>query len=172
MTIPTKPGRAFSGMSEAAASRLAVGMAKLTDVGLAGLSLVGAWRGRRFVIETMRAVYENVVGPTHDLDDPALTLPIRCTAETIRRECRRFGGRVERACRDRSQGTFDRVKSSVDEKTHIVHAHHHVALCSHRGPWSDSPPDPTDDEDCPRCRGISATKPAHRARYHPLTKQP
>lgn len=163
---------AFSAMGEVKASRFATGLRKLADMGPHGVVLSGAWCNRRFVIVGGRPSYEPVAGPSFDFAALTLTLPVPCDADAIVRECRRFGGQVERAFRDRHRGEFEVVSSSSGGPRHIVHRYHHVALCGSKGPWlGDSSHVFLDGGvvDCDACRTISCTKPVYAARFHPLT---
>ena len=169
---PKKPRLAFSSMSKRKASALAVRLGQLADEGVCGLVLLGAWRNRRFVIDGGRAAGERVRTLSFDAVALTLTLPTDADADAIVCECRRFGGQVERAFRERHRGEFEMVCASEGGPRHIVHRYHHVALCGCRGPWPDhSSPAPfeNDGDECAECRTISRTKPSHATRFHPLS---
>lgn len=167
--LRARNGRAFSAMSVPAATRLAAGLVRASELGVTGgLQLIGSWRNRRFVVSAMQPVYGHLTAaPLEDLESLSLTLPLGADASTIARETRRFGARVERLVRDQCNH-FEVVPSLGDTESHVVHAYHHVALCGHRGPWPEaSEAGGTDRERCQLCHDISATAPNHRARYHP-----
>ena len=148
------------------AAKLAKGFALAATASVSGIEFVGAWQARRFVIENLIAIYGSVNEVTSDTEAGTLTLPIGADANTIVTECRRFGGRVERIQRDRNNH-FELVATIENETVHIVHAFHHVALCGSRGPWPSSFSMSNGGDECVRCRSIAATKPEHRARWHP-----
>lgn len=161
--------RPFSSMTNLAASRLAVGLAKLASMGCRGLVLQGAWLRRRFVIESGHEPDKLVSEVDFDVENLSMSLPLGCDAETIVRECRRFGGHVERSFRDKFAGQFDHAVAVGGGEFHLVHRFHHVALCGFSGPWATQGPGSIDDtEVCDRCQSVAVTKPVHRARYHPL----
>lgn len=174
-TIRQQVRRSFSGMTHVAAARLAVGLSELEVMGCRGLVLEGAWRGRRFVIESARKPIEKLAEFSFDDDALTMTLPSDAEPASIVRECRRFGGRVERTFRDHVLGSFDFVIREGERAVHLVHQYHHIALCGCDGPWPNDPSDPMDviaGAPCERCRNVSLTKPVHRARYHPLAVAP
>ena len=111
------------------------------------------------------AIYGNGNEITYVTEKFTLTLPIGAEKETIVRESRRFGGRVERQQGDRNKH-FDFVNGE-NETVHMVHAFHHVALCGFKGPWGSSFTNPSGGEGCLRCLDVASTKPAYRARWPP-----
>ena len=153
-------------MSVDRATKLAVGFAQAATAGVSCVQFVGAWQARRFVIENLVAIYGSVNELIFDTEAMTLTLPIGADADTIVSECRRFGGRIERIKRDRNN-RFELVASIENETLHLIHAFHHVALCGSRGPWPPSFSISNGGEECARCQMVAATKPEHRARWHP-----
>lgn len=131
-----------------------------------GLRFVGGWRRRRFVIADVLPVRDELTSVTKDFDHATITLPraLLLSSPDCIRELRSFGAAMTR----RSQtGSFD-VAKGHDHETHFVAQAHHVALCGHRGPWPDDWHPSTAPVSCPKCAELSKSKPAHRARLHPL----
>lgn len=131
-----------------------------------GLRFVGGWRRRRFVIADAEPVWDEVASVTKDFENATITLPrsILLSSSDCIRELRSFGAAITR----RSQtGSFD-VAEGNDHETHVVAQAHHVALCGHRGPWPDDWHPRTALVSCSKCVELAKSKPAHRARLHPL----
>ena len=131
-----------------------------------GLRFVGGWRRRRFVNADAEPVRDEVASVTKDFDHATITLPrsMMLSSSDCIRELRSFGAAMTR----RSQTGFFDVAEGNDHETHFVAQAHHVALCGHRGPWPDDTYPNTAPVSCPKCAELSKSKPAHRARLHPL----
>lgn len=131
-----------------------------------GLCFVGGWSGRRFVIVNALPVRGDVASVAKDYAAGTVTLSrsFLLSLQDCVRELRSFGAGMTR----RSQnGAFD-VAVGFDNDTHYVAAAHHVALCGHRGPWSDTSQPHATPVTCHKCAELSKSKPPHRARHHPM----
>lgn len=159
-------GRAFSSVSSATAELIQKRFQQLRSLGVPAISLIGGWRGRRFVIVDLERS-TSVTEAVHDLEAGALTVPTDMDLPVIVSEARRFGARIEHRYRSENRG-FEVDVSMGDGRAHTVHRFHHVALCSHSGPWPESSEVPGETvAACLRCQIASVTKPGFRARYHP-----
>ena len=155
----------FSAMtSQRAAAWLGTkSMAHIRDTGVVpGLLITGAWANRRFVIAAAKAAKTSIVKAQLDIEAGTLTFPLDIAPEEFATACRSLGGRVERLQRDRNDH-FEIVGDFAGVE-HTVHAYHHVSICGSRGPWNT---DQVRSSPCPACALAAATKPKHRARYHP-----
>jgi hypothetical protein len=126
--------------------------------------LHGAWDRRRLVIRTL-SQSPAVSEPVPDYEALTLTLPLVEDPDFYIRECARFGAATASRFRQREAGRFE-SEIGLDGRAHLVHAFHHVALCSYRKwPLHDGVvTSPT----CDSCATVAATLPKHRARFHPL----
>jgi len=170
MTAPAKRRATFSGLTEKGARSLYRGLRAADKAGFPGVRFTGAWIGRRLVIDGGAPVREM---PAHPANPMALTLAVSSTLEPggLLKAFRSFGATVERIWRDSEKGAFDSVVSADDGARHQVHRYHHVALCGHKPRrWvGDDEVAGFADEVfmCSKCISAAATKPAHRARWHP-----
>ncbi len=156
---------AFSSMTpqRAAAWLGKPSMAKLRATGaVSGLVITGAWINRRFVIAAASAAKSSVTKAHLDTEAGTLSFPLDIDPEEFATVCRSLGARVERLQRDRND-RFENV-GDCDGVEHTVHAYHHVSMCGAKGPW-DTGSMPSSS--CSACAHAVATKPKHRARYHP-----
>lgn len=158
--------KAFDAMTPKWAARIAAIFNEMPHQ-TGGFIFHGGWVGRRFVIRDITPVNGPVATVSKDFVTGTLTLSkeIILVPEQVVREMRSFGGSVLRRAQT---GDFDVVKG-CDSESHLVAVGHHVALCGHRGPWSDGQNLLDAPVTCPQCEAISRTKPKHRARLHPLT---
>lgn len=152
----------FSAVKKAGAERFTRTLRSNT-AGVESLRFRGAWRDRRFVIDSLEPA-ASVTEPAHDLESLTLTLPLVVDPGYYVRECARFGAVV--AAIFRKQKVFENVLGA-DGYGHVVHSFHHVALCGHKGPWGESKSEFAGA--CTDCLKVATTRPNHRARMHPLT---
>ena len=127
-----------------------------------GLVITGAWVNRRFVIAAATAAKASVAKAQLDIEAGTLSFPLNIDPGEFATACRSLGASVERLQRDRSNH-FEIVGDFAGVE-HTVHAYHHVSICGSRGPWNT---DQVRSSPCPACALAAATKPKHRARYHP-----
>lgn len=163
--------RAFSGITAAGARILARILTSAQEAGGVAYTFQGAWVDRRLVIIGGRVEREIGVHTNNPLA-LTVTVPVTAGAMDLMSALRSFGGTVERIWRDSQKGTFDAVVSADDFDRHQVHRYHHVALCGHKPKerWlSDDEVTPIAEQvqACPKCTVAAATKPLHRARWHP-----
>lgn len=163
--------RAFSRITKKTALHLLQGFAAAKTAGYPALRLFGTWSNRRFIIEKILVSEDDIFDPEMDFYSMTLRVSSSIDATSLASACTKFGAKVERLSRDAVAGVFDRDISYDDEKTHIVHRHHHVALCGHKPTkWvNTSKAKDIANEDCLLCRSAAETRPLHRARYHPLS---
>lgn len=177
---PRASRRVFSAFSEISYSKLKRGFDAAKSIGIETLIFVGAWTPqRRFAIDDIKLSKYSVTEPVSNPINFTLAIPLHAPEKDVIAACRSFGGQVERLCRDTARGQFDRVVSADDGAVHLVHKYHHVSLCGHNsGGWlggvdSLAKNHPGVDTacvfECSACVVVSITKPAHRARYHPLS---
>lgn len=163
--------RAFSGITEAGAQILARILPSAQEAGGVAYTFQGAWVDRRLVIIGGRIEREFGVHTTNPLA-LTVTVPVTASAKDLMSALRSFGGAAERIWRDSKKGTFDAVVSADDFDRHQVHRYHHVALCGHKPKerWlseDEVAPIAEQVQACPKCTVAAATKPVHRARWHP-----
>jgi hypothetical protein len=152
-------GRAFSSISEADSKGLEIGLAKAKKLGVPALRLVGRWRDRRFVIADLQPSESPANSADHDYVDLVLTIPIDANAETIVKECHRFGKTVEKLCR-RHKEVLDPVIALLDGVEHRIDPYDHLAICGQPGPWADYLVSKIFTADkCQRCIALAKTWP-------------
>lgn len=163
-------GVAFSAMSDQVATRLLSVFRAAAARQHRHILLRGDWKNRRLVIVGGQPSPAPVPEfPSNPLQ-LTLALPVDIGVSAFVSRCRSFGGTAERVWRD-SARYFENVVSYDDGARHIVRAYHHVALCAHKPErWLLDVEVPTEIEvaSCAKCATAAATKPAFRARWHPL----
>lgn len=163
-------GVVFSAVSEQVARRLLPVFEAAAAKQHQHILLRGGWKNRRLVIVGGQPSPAPVPEfPSNPLQ-LTLALPVDIEVSALVSRCRSFGGTVERVWRD-SERSFENVVSYDDGARHIVPAYHHVSLCTHKPQrWLLDVEVPTGIEvvPCLKCAMAAVTKPAFRARWHPL----
>jgi hypothetical protein len=163
-------GVAFSAVTEQVAKRLLSVFEAAAARQHRHILLRGAWKNRRLVIVGGQPSPAPVPEFPSSPLQLTLALPVDIEVSAFVSRCRSFGGAVERVWRD-SARSFEHVVSYDDGARHIVPAYHHVALCTHKAErWLLDVEVPTEIEvaSCSKCVTAAGTKPAFRARWHPL----
>lgn len=163
--------KAFASISLAIATKMSA-LTKLypADSKVTHVEFAGVWSGRKFVIGPVSSrtfEHGSIAVDVKDLENGTIALAVKATMtdpHAIVSTLRGFGAVVTR--KSQMPVRFD-VVEGFDRALHIVAGHHHVALCGHKGPWPDSVHEGV-SATCAACSEVAKTKPAYRARFHPL----
>ena len=135
-SVRTRVPLVFSTMSAATAARLISWFQQISvrSLEVGGVTLVGRWQGRRFVIAQISPSECPIEQPIPDLDDLILQVPLNIECQRLLAACRQFGLRVEQILRAQIY-PLEAELSLMDGCAHTLHAYNHLAFCGHSGPW-------------------------------------